>query len=499
MRSIGYYTVNWIIIGLSSLALITFWSSCQEDPVHDSDIVNLSFSLDTLRFDTVFTELGSITRSFKIYNNESSSVIVSNLKLNSAATSFFRLNVDGFEGPDISNFRIEPNDSIYVFVEATIDPNQPLSASPFVIEELISITANESEYVVYLEAWGQNANYRPNRFSAAQINTLPCVGGTIIWNDPKPYVIYGVLVVDNCRLVISEGTKIYVHGGVAINDIGIYSDGILFISESGSISSNGTVANPVSIQSDRLEESFQDDSGQWRGIVIQAGSQNNSFEYTDIKHAIQGISVDSAATLDLNSVSIGYTSDSGLSASHAIVTAKNCLFYENGANGINFNFGGQYQVDYCSIANYNNQGSALSMNNFRCIDPMCEEPPLYFPLRARFNNCIIAGNEEDEISLFDLTAGEPGFFDYQINNSVVIVDELIEDDAFPDFFDHCNNCIDASRSDTLFLNIEEIDFHLDTMSIALDKAVAIPNINIDIEGSPRPDVGPDIGCYELQK
>ena len=41
----------------------------------------LEFSTDTLRFDTVFTELGSATRSFRVRNNNDLAVRISNVRL----------------------------------------------------------------------------------------------------------------------------------------------------------------------------------------------------------------------------------------------------------------------------------------------------------------------------------------------------------------------------------------------------------------------------------
>jgi hypothetical protein len=55
----------------------------------------LSFSLDTLVFDTVFTTIGSTTQQFKIYNNENKTLNIEEIELMGGANSFFRMNVDG--------------------------------------------------------------------------------------------------------------------------------------------------------------------------------------------------------------------------------------------------------------------------------------------------------------------------------------------------------------------------------------------------------------------
>jgi len=71
----------------------------------------LSFSVDTLRFDTVFTAQGSATRSVKIYNDRDQTIEISEIKLGRGDQSKFRINVDGIPG-DGTNIEIPPNDSI---------------------------------------------------------------------------------------------------------------------------------------------------------------------------------------------------------------------------------------------------------------------------------------------------------------------------------------------------------------------------------------------------
>lgn len=476
-----------------------FMSSCEEEPLLEAQQFDLSLSLDTLRFDTVLTEIGTITRFVKIFNHESQPVIINEISLPSPDETFFRINVDGFLGPMVEDIRIEAQDSIWVFVEATIDPDSPLSESPFIIEDQLHITANQTSLVVQLEAFGQNANYRPSRFSAGDIN--PLCSGSIIWDDPKPYVIFGVLAVDQCELIIAAGTQIYVHGGIAINELGVFNDGLLIATETGSIQSMGTADNPVRIQSDRLEAEFQEVPGQWSGIFLSPGSRNNVFNHTIVQHSIVGLSIDSSATAIIDACEFSFTSGSGLVAANATIQADNCLFYENGTGSVNLSFGGSYNFNHCTIGNYNNQAPALSINNIRCSDPLCQESILVAPLEAAFNNCIITGNELDEISIFDITDGDGSIpFNYQLGSCAVTISELLEEDQFPNFFtDHCNNCIITTREDSLFLDLENYDFHLDTMSIVIDLGEFVPGIDTDFDGNPREINAVDLGCFEFQK
>src|SRR5690606_10953119 len=120
---------------------------------------------------------------------------------------------------------------------------------------------------VLIEAWGQNANYFSSRFGKGGFWS-PCTAPLITWDDPKPYVIYGSLVVDECILDIPAGTNIYVHGGLAQTDNSqIYNDGYIIVLANGRINIKGTLEKPVIIQGDRLEEEFEERAGQWSGII----------------------------------------------------------------------------------------------------------------------------------------------------------------------------------------------------------------------------------------
>lgn len=473
--------------------------SCQSDEISTASEIPLSFSLDTLRFDTVFTEAGSATRFFKIFNELDQAIEIDEIKLDDNS-GFFRLNIDGIAGPVQQNVRIEANDSIYVFAEVTIDPDLPLSISPFIIEDIISIQANQSQYQLRLEAWGQNAYYIPNRESQSQVNYISCDLGQWRWDDPRPYVIYGSLLIDSCEVIIPAGQSVYVHGGIAINELGVYNDGLIVFLPNASLKTEGTVEEPVRFLSDRLEPEFQGQSGQWAGIIFTSGSRNNELKNTKIKNAITGISVDSTSFLRMEECEISNTSGNALTASHASIYAQNCLFYDNLGNNVSLNYGGGYIFNYCTFVSIDNQETAVSANNFKCSDPLCQGQILVNGLYTEFNNCIIVGNETDEISFLDITNGDqPQSFVYNFSNSIVTVDELLDPDAFPNFFDNCEDCLNVESPNELFIDLDNYDLHLDTMSIAIDIGKEIIPIYTDLDGNSRQVDQPDIGCYEFQK
>jgi len=455
-------------------------------------------SQDTLTFDTVFTEVGSATRSIKIYNEEPEDILV-DLKVSTPGGSKFRLNVDGTPGNEISDVLIKGNDSIYVFADVTVDPNEPLSVSPFVIEEKLIISSNGAEKEVLLEAWGQNANYVPGTKKKGILSLLSCDLGTETWDDPKPYVIYGVLFVDSCELIIPEGTDIYIHGGLVRQDSLIYNDGFMIVLPDGRITATGTAANPITFQGDRLEGSFDDVAGQWVGIRIFSGSTQNRMEHVQIKNSVVGVRVDSAAQLSLESCEIYNTSSAGLIGIQAEIDATNTLIHNNGQSCAILTYGGDYDFKHCTFASYGNQSAAVRFDNFRCTDPpLCQEQVFVSPLFTTFDNCIFAGNDEDEILPIDWTDGtEPDFFNFDFRNCAVTIKDLLEADRYPNFFDNCADCFTISINDTLFFDIDANEYRLDTMSIAIDKGLQL-NVNEDINDDNRDNM-PDVGAFEFQK
>ena len=73
------------------------------------------------------------------------------------------------------------------------------------------------------------------------------------------------------------------------------------------------------------------------------------------------------------------------------------------------------------------------------------------------------------------------------------------DGSFPNFFeDYAFDCINASFSDTLFADVSENIYELDTLSIAEGQAKIISSIQKDFADRERDSTNPDIGCFEYQ-
>jgi hypothetical protein len=487
---------------LSTFILLSVFIACRKESSFITEGgAKIAFTTDTLRFDTVFTEIGSATRYFKVKNPHSQSIKISKVNLGTRTKAVFNLNIDGISGRSFENIEILPKDSIYVFVEVTVNPNAPLSSSPFVMSEDLIFETNGNRQVVILEAWGQNANYIPNRRANGQISAYDLQGGEMVWNDSKPYVIYGLTIIANGTLRIPAGTKVYTHGGIAFRDSFAYRDGRLVINTDAKMIVEGTLDRPVVFSSDRLEPEFKDEPEQWWGIYIVAGSKGNVMSHTHIKNSLLGVIADSASTLNMNNCRIYNTSSSGLIALHATVNAENCLFYNTGGNSVQLEFGGSYDFKYCTMSSIGSKEAALSANNLRCYqrsnDGLSCLLAKFYPLSIKATNCIFYGGQEDQISLFDASKDIKDNFNLNFKNCIVRVKDLLKADNTPDFLTNkCTDCINATGNAKLFRRPNDQDYRLDTLSIAEMKAFPIPNITSDILGRGRDAQKPDIGCFE---
>ena len=489
--------LNTLLFGILFFSVV-FLTSCQRDYDYFEGSARISASTDTLLFDTVFTSIGSATRLFKIYNEESQPVLV-DVSLENNTASSFRINVDGIKGPVVTNVEILPNDSIYVFAEVTVNPNQPLSVSPFVLEENLIIKQGTQSQKVLLAAWGQNANYISK---AGQIGLLSCQNNSIVFEDPKPYVVYGILVIDDCTVVLPAGTRIHVHGGVAFTPErdNVYNDGQIILLPGAKILSRGTPERPVTIEGDRLEPKYKTLAGQWGGIrLIQ--SRGNELKHTIIKNSIVGVVVDSASQLSMSECQILNTSSSAIFTFNGEVSAVNCLVQSRSSHAVQMTYGGKYNYSYCTFVSIQNgQRETLTANNKKCLDLnediTCSSLVDVKPLSLTMTNCIISGSGSDEISFVNHTRNMPDNFIYAFSNCVVRVDELLMTNRWPNFFDNCKDCINQKGDDKLFLAPNDDDFRLDTLSIAREKALPLSSIRTDLTGKSRKEK-PDIGCFEF--
>lgn len=453
------------------LAGTWFLQSCTKESVFTKD-GRVSLTDDTLHFDTVFTTAGSVTQYFLIRNENRQSIRISSIELMGSTSSFFRMNVDGTPGTSFSNVEIEGNDSMYVFVSVNINPNSDLL--PFLIRDSVKIQANGTTSFKQLEAWGQNARYiRNQKLTTSQT-----------WTRELPYVILGGVLIDtNVTLTIQPGTRIHLNA-----DAPMIIDGTLIV--------NGSKADSVVFQGNRLDEPYRNFPGSWPGLYFRGSSKNNQLTYAVIKNAYQGIiteqpSGNSSPKVVLTNCIIDNIFDIGVMGINSSIKADNCLI-TNCGNNIVLIYGGTYQFTHCTVVSFSNsfvthKNPAVLATNF----VKQNNQVFTAPLSASFTNSIIWGSE--------------GF----VENEIVVQKEgsaaaslLLQHVLFRSKADPANTTFTnvIRNEDPRFDSVDVVkrfyNFRLKEGSPALNKGIITP-LTTDIDGLPRAGL-PDLGCFEKQ-
>ena len=462
---------------LVTITLMVFSGCLKEEELNTDPAFKLGFSTDTVVFDTVFTTIGSSMRSLVIRNPGNERINISRISLARGKSSPFRLNIDGTATEEYTDLEIAANDSAYIFVKVTIDPNNV--NAPLIESDSIVFVTNGNMQDVKLVAWGQDAYFHIDVTLTGDI-TLP---------DDKPHVIYGKLIAGSgCNLIITEGTKLYFHKGSSLE-----------IHSGASLQVTGTLEKPVTFTGDRLEDYYLDKPGMWEGIWLEEGSKNISFTYAEITNAKVGIQADSigmdgSEPLRLHNCMIHNIINYGIRAIKTRLVATNCQITNCGGNVVSIENGGDYDFRNCTIARYfNGRGyPALTISNY-AIDTTGKKIPAELT-EAYFGNCIITGNQSGEISLNEL---EGTTFNFQFEQCLVQWDEKFYEEYNSNFL----NCI--SNKEAKFIDPYTNDFQLDTLSYAIDAASitiinnTVPAIIFDRKGISRFEHGlPDMGVYE---
>lgn len=474
-------------------------NSCKPDTIDTSPHAKLAFSVDTVYFDTVFVTLGSVTKRFKVYNPNDRSVKISRVRLAGANGSPYRLNIDGDPGNEAVNIEIEGGDSIFVFVEVTIDPNN--EANPFIVKDSIVFETNGNVQDVKLVAYGRNALfYRPTVPAANGLpaySILPC--GTE-WTKERPVVIIGYLAVDTCTLRIREGTQVY-----------LYNNSGIWIYPGGTIEVNGTKEDTVVFQGVRKEDYYRNVAGQWDRIWINQGSKNNKINYAVIKNGNIGIQAEyltelsagfpDRGKLTLTNTRIKNMKAFGLYGVHYELEGWNNIISNCGSYGMAL-IGGDYRFRHVTIANYWSgtvrREPAVYLSNGK---PNFDETITPFPLRFRFQNGIIYGNKQDgnELELGQIP-NNPTFFDWKFEYSLLKIDNDEINQSDPGRFSNM-----VFNTDPLFSDSHGQVYTIGSGSPARNAGSATfvnqpPPIPEDILGNSRlADEQPDLGAIEYRE
>lgn len=448
---------------------------CISDDFTTSPSDTLTFSTDTVSFDTVFTELGTPTARLKVFNRAKKSVNISSISF-ADPQSAFSMNVDGQSGTSFKDVEIRGGDSIFVFIECYI-PEQSENV-PQLVEDKLRFVTNGVTQDVTVEAWGQNVT-RLRGLTVLEDMTF---------TDERPYVVFD-------SLVIAPGATLRIEPGVDL----LFHDGARF-DVCGTIEAVGAPGKMINMRGDRLDNVLPDVSydilaGQWEGIRISPESFGNRLEYVDLRSTKAGVTVDSCTDLSRQKLLlvnswIHNSQANSLEVNYAWVDAYGCVFSEAAKSAVAL-AGGRHTFVQCTFSNYYLFTYPIDplLRLDHCLPEELVENPDQPLMEARFQNCILYGLPAD-INVGDLT-GSNVFLQYCSLKSPG------EDD---NNFQHC-----LWDTDPLFLTVRSdyyFNYHVaeDSPVIGMgDAGFVTPLCREDMDGIDRitatPDGAPTLGAY----
>ncbi len=465
---------------IPALFVLFVFSSCRKDLALLKGPGTLNFSEDTVYFDTVFTRLPgspyprSINKRFMIRNPYKETVNM-NIRLVGGSNSVYRINVDGQPGSDFSAVELLPKDSAWVFVEATLEPNS--ATNPVLVMDRIEFETNGNVQNVHLAAYGWDAYYFKD--------TVFSVNTNLVLTD-KPYVIVNSAFVDSgVTLTLGPGLHFYCTPNSVFKD----SNGKIFnisaLNVFGTLKINGSKDNPVIFEGDRLDNSYADRPGQWRGLHFFRGSINNEINHAIIKNSTIGLWVDSLPenanpNLIVRSTIIKNITAYGILGLTARIYAENTVISNCGSNTILMYYGGDYNFWHCSLYSNTKDPHVIANNILRDENKVIKR---YYDFKYILANCIIWTDGKDAIAE-DVGSAQ---FDTGSGYSFCLVKASAP-------FRRDSGCI--INQDPKFVNTGQNNLKISAGSPAIDKGRKDLGITIDLEEKSR-GASPDMGAYEF--
>ncbi|MCL2027682.1 MAG: hypothetical protein FWG79_04245 [Bacteroidales bacterium] len=476
------------------LGIVFMMESCRKDPIFNTDPnFRLEFSVgsissgtiigDTVRFDTVFTSLGSTTLLLKVYNRSDKDVNIQTIELVGGENSPFRINVNGDTSLLQTNVRLRAKDSMFIFVRVTIDPDD--KTKPFLeLDSIRFLFNNRSQYVI-LEAFGQNAIYHlPTerdffyngdtlrlRYSIANVDTFA--------TSLQTHVIYGYLLVQE-ELILNAGTRLH-----------FAPNSGLIIAEGGSLKVNGSHGNEVIFEGMRMDNTYHGSvTGQWDRIWFLSGSVGNHINWAIVRNGKIGFLMDSMPHLNspliIENTIIDNMQSHGIFTQHSAIRGNN-LQVSNCGECLLALHGGDYIFEHCTFANY------FSSPNFirRMPSVVLDSTSLHPLSRADFTSCIIYGSISDELELRFAWQNSPVFrFDHCLIRTRI--------NASGNNFVECK-INPPGENIPYFQDPASGNFHIDSqLSAAFENGKPYPNVLYDLNDRERNRYRPTIGALEFQ-
>lgn len=454
------------------IGLLGTFQSCKKDTIFSSS--NITFSADTLVFDTVFkTDIdikdlfkGTGVQQVKIYNPDNNLLNLEEIELMGGADSPFRLNLDGRSGRIFSNKKIGGKDSLFLFVDIQLNILKNPSPNP-IIRDSIRVKSNGKNQYLQLLAWGQDAYFHYKK----------TIKNSTEWKNDKPHVIIGYTIVDTSAVLdVQQGCKIH-----------LYNNSFLYVRR-GALNFNGTLNNKIIVQGTRSEASYQKITGQYYGIYFDKALPSK-VNFTHIKNGTSAIQIYSRdkssnlATVTIENTIIENNARYGVFCyADPKVVLNNTLLFKNQLYSFFVFPGTTFTINHSNILGYGpstKDNIAFALKNY--YEYPEDQKPTNTSINGSIKNSVIYGYKANEFIL-DIIDGNKVSIDIQ-NCLLKLENPMISNTV-------------TFNIDPGFIQINQNNYRFNSSSPLNNKGKPSSN-KFDIEGKLRSSTQPDIGVYEL--
>ncbi|MGN0220594.1 MAG: right-handed parallel beta-helix repeat-containing protein [Prevotella sp.] len=474
-----------------SLLLFTITGCISDETFSTDSSKRLTFTSDTISFDTLFSTIASSTKQTMIYNYSGENLRISTVRLQKGNQTGYRVNVSGSyldnnTGSIIKDLEIRNGDSIRVFMEMTPKHNGALE--PVKVEDNVIFTLESGiQQNLALRAQVWDAEIHESQLVISQ--------DTVIRNSVPILLQKGLRVDSNVTLRIEAPSQLFFHSNTGLD---VY--GTLVIA--------GNQNDEVVLRGDRTDKMFpylpyDRISGQWKGIRFYSSSNHNEITHADIHATEDAIICDSASSfsMDTENLTVRYSKIHNCKGYGLKSHMNNILIADteisNAQNDCVAIYGGLATIVHCTIAQFYpftaERGVALRFQNF--------DKEYDYPLHGlQCYNTIVTGLGEDEIMGSRKEDQEDNAYVYYFENCLLrtpqITDESQSEILKNVIWEKPDDEIQGAKHfRTTDMQNMLFDFRLSEQSTAIGKGVLLSGFLSDREGVLRPE-SPDLGCYQ---
>ncbi len=397
---------------------------------------DITFSVDTLSFDTIYAGVTTPTAHLTIRNVGDNDITLGRIYIAGGSNSVFGVNINGTDATEVTDARLGHGDSLFVFVNV----RKPEALSKYAfgqISDQIVVESGTNNWHATLHAVVRNVHR---------------VKGTISkdtqWAyDTIPYWVEDTLSIgEEATLLIAPKVTVLMSKGSVID-------------VQGQLMVAGEVNDRCEIRPVRDDGYYETIPGQWGGIRVKPGAKA-MIDYTDVSCSANGISCDSASVFSSCGMWLHDISHAGLSARKADVKIDNSIISDCGGGAVCAT-SGSTRLRHVTIADYFSWAYRDNAALRFTLDQDDDEAAM------EVINSIVMGNKTDEVVVDSLPKGHT-----TIKSSLVRATKK-QVEAATDIFTDC-----LTETDAYFADRSNADYHLTPKSKAI--GIADPSIATEL-------------------